>query len=165
MGIAIAFTGVLILLLGRGLRAAVGPLIGDLFILGGVAAWAIYTAEGKTFTAQHGAIRATAWTMIAASLWILPCAPFVVVPDQLLGASATALAGIVFLAVVTSVISYLLWYFALSRLDASRVAIFANLHPVATALAAWWLLGDPLNWEMAVGGILVLVGVRVTQAD
>jgi len=164
-GIAIALSGVLVLLLGRGLRAAMGPLVGDLFILGGVAAWAVYTAEGKAFTAEHGAVRATAWSLIAASLWILPAAPFVLLPSQFANASAIALAGIVYMAVFTSVVSYSLWYFALSRLDASRVAVFSNLQPVMAALAAYWLLGEPLNWEMAVGGLLVLLGVRVTQTS
>ncbi len=155
VGIAIAFAGVLLLLLGRGLRAAVGPMVGDLFILGGVAAWALYTAEGKPFTAAHGPIRATAWSMIAAGLLMLPCAPFFLVPSELAAMSSVAWAGIVYLALLMSVISYLLWYFALSRMEATKVAIFANLQPVATALAAWWILGDQLNWEIAVGGMRV----------
>jgi drug/metabolite transporter (DMT)-like permease len=162
-GIVIAFSGVLVLLLGRGLRAAMGPLVGDLFILCGVAAWAVYTAEGKAFTAEHGAVRATAWSLIAASIWILPTAPFALAPSRFANASAMALAGIVYMAIFTSVVSYSLWYFALSRLDASRVAVFSNLQPVVAALAAYWLLGEPLNWEMAAGGLLVLLGVRVTQ--
>jgi drug/metabolite transporter (DMT)-like permease len=41
--------------------------------------------------------------------------------------------------------------------------VFSNLQPVATALAAWAVLGDPLRWEIAVGGVLVLAGVRLTQ--
>ncbi len=164
LGIGIAFFGVLILLLGRGLRAAMGPLVGDLFILGGVAAWAVYTAEGTIFSKQHGAIRATSWSLIAATVWTLPLVPFVLSPAQLVTASPVALAGFAYLAVFSSVVAYLLWYFALSRLGASRVAVFANLQPVVTALAARWLLGEALNWEMALGGALVLIGVWIAQA-
>lgn len=162
VGIATALAGVLVLLLGRGLRAALGPLIGDIFILGGVAAWAVYTAEGTRLSREHGAIRATSWTLIAAALWTLPLAPFVL-STQLFAASRVALAGFLYLAFFSSVASYVLWYFALSQLGASRVAVFANLQPVATALAARWLLGEALNWEMAIGGLLVLVGVWITQ--
>ena len=164
-GIATAVLGVTILLLGRGLRAAMGPLVGDLFILVAVAAWAVYTAEGKSFAEEHGVVRATCWPLIAAAIWILPCAPAVLAPGTFVSASPIALAGIGYLVVVSSLLAYLLWYFALSRLPASRVAVFSNLQPVVTALAAYWLLGEALNWEMAVGGALVLLGVRLTQTS
>jgi drug/metabolite transporter (DMT)-like permease len=47
---------------------------------------------------------------------------------------------------------------------ASKVAIFSNLQPAATAIAAWALLGEALHWTLAIGGVLVIVGVRLTQA-
>jgi len=62
------------------------------------------------------------------------------------------------------VVSYLLWYWALGRADASKVAVFSNLQPVVTAIAAWLVLGERIGWEVAVGGILVLAGVRLTGA-
>ena len=68
-----------------------------------------------------------------------------------------------YLGIVTSVISYLLWYFALSRLVASKVAVFSNLQPVFTAVAALVLLGEPIHRELVAGGALVLAGVRLTQ--
>ncbi|HLL84209.1 MAG TPA: DMT family transporter [Longimicrobium sp.] len=162
-GILSAFTGVVVLLLGRGLESATGPMFGDLFILGAVVAWAFYTAEGKTFIAEHGPIRSTAWSMTTAALLIVPVAPFVFDTAALANASRTTLWCIAYLALLTSVLSYLLWYFALSKTRASKVAVFSNLQPVATALAAWAVLGDPLRWEIGVGGVLVLAGVRLTQ--
>jgi drug/metabolite transporter (DMT)-like permease len=101
--------------------------------------------------------------MIAASLFVLPMLPFSLSVEEVEQLSGIALGGLVYLGVLSSVVAYLLWYFALSRIDASRAAIFVNLQPVATALAAWWLLGDPLNWEFFVGGGLALLGLRITQ--
>src|SRR5262249_28994248 len=132
---------------------------------GGVAAWALYTAEGKEFTARHGALRATAWSLIAAGVLILPLALFYVSVPKLMSVSPIALASIVYLAALTSVVAYLLWYFALSKLEASKVAVFSNLQPVLTALAAWWFLQEPLTWEIGVGGVLVLLGVRLAQTS
>jgi drug/metabolite transporter (DMT)-like permease len=71
--------------------------------------------------------------------------------------------AIAYLAVVTSVVSYFLWYYALGKMTASKVAVFSNLQPVATALAAWAFLHEPLTWEIALGGALVLAGVWLTQ--
>jgi drug/metabolite transporter (DMT)-like permease len=162
-GIAMAFTGVVVLLLGRGLASAQGSLLGDLLIFGAMVAWVLYTVEGRPFVASHGPIRATAWSMVAATLLMLPLAPFALKPGEVLHASLTAQACIVYLALLTSVVAYLIWYYALSKVPASKVAIFSNLQPVATAIAAWALLGEELHWALAIGGGLVLAGVRLTQ--
>ena len=162
-GILTAFAGVVVLLLGRGLAHAQGSLFGDLLILGAVVAWVVYTTEGKPFAAAHGPVRATAWSMIAAALLTLPAAPFAARPLAVLDSSLAARACILYLAVLTSVVAYLLWYYALSRTEASKVAIFSNLQPAATAVAAWLILDESLHWELAVGGVLILAGVRLTQ--
>lgn len=162
-GIVTAFTGVVVLLLGRGLASVRGSLVGDLLILGAVVAWVLYTTEGRPFAASHGPIRATAWSMIAAMLLMLPLAPFALRPSEVLNASLAARGSVLYVALLTSVVAYLLWYYALSKVPASKVAIFSNLQPVATALAAWALMGEALHWELAVGGVLVIAGVRLTQ--
>ncbi len=163
VGIAVAFTGVAVLLTGRGLVAATGPMVGDLLILSAVAAWAVFTTEGKRLTAEHGPVRTVGWSMIAAALWTVPAAPLWLNVPQLRQADAGTWACLAFLVGFTSVLSYLLWYYALSKVKASTAAVFSNLQPVATALAAWAVLGDPLHWELYVGGALVIFGVRLTQ--
>jgi drug/metabolite transporter (DMT)-like permease len=163
LGITLAFSGVLVLLIGQGLMDGVGPLKGDLAILAAVLAWVLYTSEGKELTSRHGFFRASAWTMTAGAIATLPLAPAGFDLSAVTGASGVAWAGILYLGVLTSVVSYLLWYFALGRTDASKVAVFSNLQPVATALAAWAVLGDPLSVELLVGGAMVLFGVRLTQ--
>ncbi|HLL06603.1 MAG TPA: DMT family transporter [Myxococcaceae bacterium] len=162
-GIATAFVGVVVLLLGRGLASARGSLVGDLLILAAVVAWVLYTTEGKPFAATHGPLRATAWSMVAAMVLMLPLAPFMLRPVETLNASLTARACVVYLALLTSVVAYLIWYYALSKVPASKVAIFSNLQPAATAIAAWALLDEALHWALGVGGMLVIAGVRLTQ--
>jgi len=164
IGILLGFCGVLVLLLAHGTHALSGVFAGDLLILGAVVAWVVYTTDGKPFIGEFGAVRATAWTLIAGTLWMLPMAPFVLQPALLWGSSAGVKGLILYLALLSSVASYLLWYWALGRTEASKVAIFNNLQPVATALASWLVLGERIGWEVGVGGALVLVGVRLTQA-
>jgi drug/metabolite transporter (DMT)-like permease len=163
IGMTVAFAGVALLLLGRGLSAAASPAVGDLFILVAVGAWVLYTAEGKGLVAEFGWFRATAWTVSAGSLMALPLAPWLADFPALRAASAATWVYVGYLAVLSSVGAYFLWYFALGRAPASRVAVFNNLQPVMTALAAWALLGDPLTWEIGAGGALVLLGVRAAQ--
>jgi drug/metabolite transporter (DMT)-like permease len=163
LGLLLALAGAMVLLLAHGLGALSGVFVGDVLILGAVIAWVLYTAEGKAFIGEHGAVRATAWSLIAGALWLFPLAPWVLRLDFILGASVAVKGAILYLALLASVASYLLWYWALGRTDASKVAVFSNLQPVATAVAAWLVLGEPIGWEVAVGGVLVLAGVRLTS--
>jgi len=163
LGLLLAFSGVTVLLLGKGLAASLGPLVGDLLILCAVAAWVLYTAEGKPLSERFGPLRATAWTMVCAGAWSWCLAPWTLSVPEMRGASVAAWACLGYLGLLTSVVSYLLWSYALSRLEASRVAVFSNLQPLVTALMAWALVGDVLPWEWGMGAVLVLAGVRVTQ--
>lgn len=162
-GIALAFSGVLVLLLGRGLAEAMGPLVGDLFILGAVVAWVVWTSESRDKALEFGGLRTAGWSLMAGALWCLPFAPFVVKLDAFLAAPSLAWWCLGYLVVLTSMGSYALWNYALSRTEASRVAVFANLQPIATALGAWAVLGEPLGWEVVLSAVLVLAGVRLAQ--
>lgn len=163
LGIVVAFAGVAVVLLEKGLQAAKGPLVGDLFILGAVLSWAGYTVWARPVSARYGSLTATGWALMAGGLFALPFGPLFVHPAALAQVSAAAWAGVAFLVVVTSVISYLLWGYALARLEAAKVAVFANLQPVATALLSWAILGEGITLPVLVGGLLVIAGVTATQ--
>lgn len=163
LGIAVAFAGVAALMVGRGLEVSRGPLVGDLLILGAVAAWVVVTTESRAFAAREGGLPTAGWLLVAGGLWALPAAPFVV-PWSALGAvDPVGWACLAYLVLFTSIASYLLWNYALARVEASRVAVFSNLQPVATAVLAWGLLGEPLTVDFALGTALVLAGVRLAQ--
>ena len=164
MGIVLAFSGVVVLLMGRGLASGTGSLKGDVFILGAVASWVLYTIDSRKLIAEVGAIRATAFPLVAGTVMLLPFTPFLFAADAVRAASPVALACALFLALITSVVSYILWSYALSKTAPSKVAVFSNLQPLATALAAWAILGEPLTWEIAVGGVMVIAGVRLAQS-
>lgn len=164
LGIAIAFAGVLVLLLGKGLAEASGTLAGDAWVLSAVVAWVVVTMEGKELAAELGPLKTSAWMLVFAGVWVAFVAPFVIDVHALAAAAPLTLAGIAYLVLLSSAASYLLWNFALSRADASAVAVFANLQPVGTALAAWWWRGEPLTLAMLIGGTLVLGGVRLAAA-
>lgn len=164
LGLVLAFAGVAVLLLGKGLAHSLGSLWGDALILSAVSAWVLYTAEGKPLSERFGPLRATAWTMVCAGAWSWGLSPWTLSVPEMANASGTAWSCLGYLGVLTSVVSYLLWYYALSRLEASRVAVFSNLQPIVTAVMAWALVGDMLPWEWGLGTVLVLAGVRVTQA-
>jgi len=162
-GIALALAGVLVLLLADGPGRLSGLFLGDVLLFGSLLAWVFYTTEGRVLVAAHGPFRTSAWSNIAGAGLLVPLAPWTLHPGLLAASSAMAKASVVYLGLGSSVLSYLIWFAALGRTDASKVAVFSNLQPVATALAAWVFLGERIGWGVVVGGALVLLGVRLTQ--
>jgi drug/metabolite transporter (DMT)-like permease len=168
LGTALALAGALYVLLQRGLDLSRGPLLGDLLLLGAVLAWAGYTAGGRPLVASHGALPTTAWSLIGGTLLYLPVGLVaLLLPSaqaQIAHASPAAWGGVAYLSVVTSVIAYLLWYWALKHLAAAQVAVFTNLQPLATAVLAHFALGERITVEFVGGALVVMAGVALAQA-
>jgi drug/metabolite transporter (DMT)-like permease len=166
-GIAVAFAGAAVVLVGRGQLAArpadARALWGDLLILLAVVAWAVYVVWGKPYAERHGAIHFTGVSIVSGSLLYLPFGFALSRRGSFEALSPAGWGTIAYLVVFTSVVAYLLYYWALAREDASRVAIWSNLQPVLTALLAWALYGDPLTPSFVAGGVLVILGVAMTQ--
>ena len=78
-------------------------------------------------------------------------------------ASTAAWWGVAYLILMTSVVAYLLWYWALAHLAAARVAIFTNLQPLATALLGQLFLGERLTAAFFGAAAVVIAGVLLAQ--
>lgn len=166
-GTALALGGTVFVLLQRGLDLSRGPLLGDLLLLVAVVAWAIYTAEGRVVVSRFGALPTIAWTLIAGTAMFLPLGiGALMLPRNriaLAHASPEAWWGVAYLIVITSVVAYLLWYWALKHLAAARVAVFTNLQPLTTALLAHVFFGERITLLFLLGACVVIAGVLLAQ--
>jgi len=166
-GIATAFAGAAVVLVARGQLSgqvdAPRALLGDVLVLLAVVAWAVYAVWGKPYAERYGVVTTTGITIVTGSLLYLPVGIFFSRAANFRALSGVGWSSIAYLVVLTSVVSYLLYYWALAREDASRVAIWSNTQPVLTALLAWMVSGDRLTPSFVVGGLLVIAGVVMTQ--
>lgn len=163
-GIALAFAGVVVVLVSRGSGlAAGGTLHGDLLVLLAVVAWAVFAVGGKPYAERYGALVTTGAAVIFGTIVYLPFGLAFSSAASFERLSPMGWGSLAYLVVVTSVLSYLLYYWALRRAEASRVAVWSNLQPVLTAPLAWALLGDPMGAGLVAGGAMVLSGVLLTQ--
>lgn len=69
-----------------------------------------------------------------------------------------------FLASGCSVVAYFLYNSALTRIDASRAAVYIYFEPVVAVLLGLTLLGESLSWQiifgtMAIGTSVVIVSL------
>jgi O-acetylserine/cysteine efflux transporter len=61
------------------------------------------------------------------------------------------------------VVGFGLWFWLLARCSIARVAPFGLLQPVLAAACSVLFLGERLTTALAVGGLITLVGVAITQ--
>ncbi|ACG74163.1 protein of unknown function DUF6 transmembrane [Anaeromyxobacter sp. K] len=165
-GIALAFAGVVVVLLGRGvvgLHGSSRQLAGDLLILLAVVAWSVFAVAGKPYAQRYGAVGSTGVALVLGTLVYLPVGLVATDWSRLGALSATGWASLGYLVLLTSVVAYILYYWALSRAEASRVAIWSNLQPVLTALLAWAIAGERLTAPFVAGGAMVIAGVILTE--
>lgn len=79
------------------------------------------------------------------------------------GVNAAHWAGILYLGVGTSIFGYMLWYYALGRIEASKLAVFANGQPIVATLLALIFLDYTITSTFLFGGIVTIAGVILTQ--
>jgi drug/metabolite transporter (DMT)-like permease len=159
VGVLVAFVGVAVILLERGLAKEVSVLRGDLLILAAVFAWALYTVLSKPLVERYGPMAVTTWAIVSGTLL---CAPAFFIPGAippLRSIAPAAWGGIAYLSIGTSVIAYPLWMYALRQLEASKVAIATNTQPVLTAILSWIIFGERFTPGFFIGAALILAGV------
>jgi drug/metabolite transporter (DMT)-like permease len=167
-GIGLALAGALVVIAARAPAgatavAAADTVRGDLLILAGVLAWAIYSARAPRHVRAIGALRFTGVTAFAGAVAALPIGLLALLTLAPRTVPLAAWGGLAYLIVFTSGIAYLLWTLAMKGLSATQVAVFANLQPVLTALLSAVWLGEPMSAALVAGGGIVLAGVAITQ--
>jgi drug/metabolite transporter (DMT)-like permease len=70
---------------------------------------------------------------------------------------------ILYLGIGTSVISFLCWNEAISRLGAARTSLFGNLIPVFASLEAVFFLGEKISVLHLISGITVITGLIIAN--
>lgn len=162
-GVLLGFLGVLLVLFDKGIHLSPDSLKGDLLLLAAVFTWALYTIQAKRLLVRYSALEVTAYALILGSVLFLPVGvPGAIRQDYSL-ITRTGIASLLYLAVMTSVVAYLVWSWGLSKLEASKVAVVSNLQPILAALLSWMILGETITLRFMVGAAVVLFGVFLTE--
>ena len=163
LGVGVGFIGVMIVIFERGVSASLEFLYGNLLIGVAVVAWALYSVFGKRLIKQYGAIGASSMTLIIGTLMFLPIGIWSSIDFPYRSLTASDWGQILYLAIITSVVSYFLWYFALGRIEAGKAALFSNFQPILTTVLMVVLLGQGITPAFVVGGVIALGGVVLAQ--
>jgi drug/metabolite transporter (DMT)-like permease len=163
LGMLLSFSGVALLALEKGISLQAGTLRGDLITFAGSFAFACYTVLGKRIAPKYDTISMNLYLYATGALIVLPWAVWRAWLLDWGAVSWRGWAGLVYLALLGSVIAYVIYYWALRHLAASRLAAFTYIQPVLATLLGVIALGEEMTHNLVAGGALVLVGVYLAE--
>lgn len=163
LGMTLALIGVAVLASEKGIATRSPSLLGDAIAMTGAIGFATYAVLGKKVAARYDALTMTAFNHFAGAVLVLPVAVHQAV--ALLPSARwrlvpwTGWAALLYMAVFSSALAYLFYFWLLRYLHASQLAAFTYLLPVlATVLGILWL-GERGSAVQILGGTLALGGV------
>jgi drug/metabolite transporter (DMT)-like permease len=163
VGMAIAFVGVAVLASENGISPRSPSLLGDAITMTGSIGFATYAVLGKRVAGQYDALTMVAFNHFAGAIIILPVALY---QARALGTFSAWRAipwqgwtALLYMAVCSSAMAYLFYFWLLRYLEASQLAAFTYLLPVLAVILGIVWLGERGSAMQVVGGALALGGV------
>jgi drug/metabolite transporter (DMT)-like permease len=160
LGLLVGVLGVIVLIAGGAVAQptpeAPARALGDLLILAGLAFESLHTVLGTRLSQRYDALTVLTLTVSGSCLIWLPLIGIFAQQSGLHLPSPQASVGVLYLAGVTSVACYLVWFAVLRRGGATLGALSLLAQPVVGALLGILLLGDLLTGSTLLGGAFVL---------
>ncbi|MHA1674839.1 MAG: DMT family transporter [Promethearchaeota archaeon] len=159
-GILFSFSGVLVIIgVEPFLNYNQDHLIGNIIVVIAFLFFASYSVYGKKVMQEYNSFETTAWaTIIGMSMFGISA----VIENkwEVLQIQASFFwIAILILALLTTVISFFIYFWVIQRVGATKTGIFINLVPVFGTLASVVLLQEVLSWTLWVGLALISVGI------
>ena len=167
IGIILSITGIILLtLFDKGSSTGeAATLTGNILVFMAVLAAAGYMVTVRKVAPDFSAIEITGWQIIYGALIFLPF----FIKDfnsiswvNITSASITALLFLVIFATLTAFICY---NFALTRIEASKAAMFINGIPLVAVIVSALVLKETISAVQIAGGIIIISGVSLANID
>lgn len=166
IGVLISMSGALVILI-RGDIAVMKTLDfreGDLIVIIAVFAWGLYSVLLKRLPPAFKGLSLLGYMIVIGTLMILPFYLLETIGGRTVPLSPVSVASILYVAIFPSVLAYLFWNHAITRIGPERTGQFTHLIPVFGILIAILLLGETLRAFHIAGIVLVAAGLLLANA-
>ncbi|MBV8679441.1 MAG: DMT family transporter [Aquitalea sp.] len=155
-GLSLGLAGVLVLMLGRGAAFDVQSLLPVLAMLGATACYGWSGHMAKRWLPGLPSLVTATGSLFSGAVLVTPLA-LLNLPAH--APSSTVWGAVLLLAVASTSLAYLIFYWLIDSLGATRASSVTYLVPVFGVLWGAMLLGEPVGLLMVLGGVLILGGV------
>jgi drug/metabolite transporter (DMT)-like permease len=164
VGMLISATGVVLLSFDKANGS--GPtFLGDAVNFASSCLFSFFTVMSKQYRTRYGPVTVSTFSYVSGAFALLPVVLYFVLARDFQFAEVTSAgwSALLYMAVFPAVIGYIIYYYALGYIAASRLSAFNYLQPpLATAIGVLFL-GEPLTSLLLTAGTMILVGVAVTE--
>jgi drug/metabolite transporter (DMT)-like permease len=164
-GVAVAFAGIALAFADGFVRApapgtsALAGVLGDaLGVLGGVM-WAATTVVVRATSLSHTSASKTLFYQLVVSAVVLLALAFALGEPHRAYLTPLAVMSLAYQAVAVAFVSYLTWFWLLTRYMASRLSVFSFLTPLFGVGFGVALLGESFSTRFVFASALVLAGI------
>jgi len=142
----------------------------NLSFLGGIAlgltaalAWAYGTIYTKEFALNFNPYHSIGWQMLISgvAMTLIAQATGEVIPMSEI--KLYTWTAILFLVVVSSIIAFIAYLYALQKLPTGLVSVYAYVNPIVAVLAGSLFTGEPLTVLIITGSLVTLTGVYIVN--
>jgi drug/metabolite transporter (DMT)-like permease len=167
-GVALAFGGIL-LAFAEGMSRAptadfqtmwLGDLLGVLAAILWAATTVVIRASGL---ARIDAARVLLYQLVVSAVIVLPLS-FLMGEPGITAPTPSVLLAMAYQTVIVAFVSYLTWFWLLTRFLASRLMVFSFLTPLFGVLFGVLLLGEHLSAQFGFAALLVVAGIVLVNA-
>ncbi|MCU1275970.1 MAG: protein of unknown function transrane, partial [Bryobacterales bacterium] len=169
VGMLIALGGVAVLVQqsfaqpGSGDPSVQPTLAGDAITALASTVFSVFAVLGKKATERYSSLAVNGFAYVAGGAMLVPVLLWQASAFPFARVSPAAWSSLVYMALFPSVICYMIYYYALSRISASRVTAFIYLEPVIATLMAVAFLGERVTAPLVAGGTVIFAGVYLTE--
>ena len=148
-------------------------MLGDVLIILAAFAWATSTIFMKkamtTSTSDSNEplspLQLTVWASVAGFFILIPWSSYELIDGGWPEFNQEIILSIVFLAVFSTVISYVWFAEGIQTIGANRAALYVYLVPPFGILSGWWLLDEQLGLSLVAAFVLIVGGVAIAQSE
>ncbi len=165
-GIIIATFG-LLLLVGKGNPANIDFIKnkGDLLVLSSAFTWGIYSMINKKISLNYSPVMTILYLFIMMAIIIIPFTVSDSSISSVVHLSSIGWIAILFLGLLCSGVSYVIWAYALREMESAKVGAYLYFEPFITVITAWIFLKEDITLLIILSGLIITAGVFLVNKE
>lgn len=165
-GLCLSVSGALTVISGGDLSSlfSMGLGRGQLLIFGCVASWVAYSILGKIAMKDLSPIASVCYSSIAGTIMLFFPALFHGLFQDIGGFLPVAWISLFYLGFFGTVLGFFWYYEGINTIGPMKAGVFINFVPAHAIILAFFILNETLSLSLAVGAILIITGVYITNS-